>query len=149
MSISIAPASAPAEIGAKPKRRWQHRSDEKQQPTSKDAADDGAKRILVCVRCSQRITSVDNAIEISGLHEHSQVNPHGFIWNFRCFSSAPGCKPSGGPQTEFTWFAGYAWQLENCVDCRLHLGWSFHAEADRFYGLITERLVEVDEDDES
>jgi peptide methionine sulfoxide reductase MsrB len=41
---------------------------------------------------------------------------------------------------EFTWFAGYAWQVGICGNCDAHLGWIFTSDPHRFYGLILERL---------
>lgn len=124
------------------KPRWRKRRPAR----TADRAPDGAGgRALVCARCGHRVTDEAARTERSGLHEHSQVNPHGYIWCFGCFSRAPGCAPRGAPTTEFTWFSGYAWQLAHCRGCDLHLGWMFAGEGDRFWGLITERIVPEDE----
>lgn len=99
---------------------------------------------LVCVRCAHPITDEGARIERSGLHEHSQVNPHGFIWCFGCYSRAPGCLAKGPPSSEFSWFPGYHWQIAHCRGCDLHLGWLFTGPDDRFWGLIVERVVPGD-----
>jgi len=82
---------------------------------------------------------------VDGLHEHTQINPHGFIWSFGCFARAPGCVLVGPPSREFAWFAGHAWQLADCGGCRLHLGWFFSSPERRFHGLIVGRVVEEDD----
>jgi hypothetical protein len=102
----------------------------------------GGGRLLVCARCRHPITTEGERIEIDGLHEHTQINPHGYIWNFGCFASAPGCVPVGRPSHEFAWFAGHWWQIEQCGGCGLHLGWLFGSPERRFHGLIVGRLVE-------
>ena len=107
---------------------------------------DGAGRALVCVRCQRTITTAGDRIEVDGLHEHTQINPHGFIWTFGCFAQAPGCVAVGTPSREFAWFAGHSWQIEDCGGCRLHLGWLFAASERRFHGLIVDRVVEQEED---
>lgn len=88
------------------------------------------------------MTDTDARAERGGLHEHSQVNPHGFIWRFGCWAAAPGCAAIGRPTSEFSWFAGYRWQIGECGGCGLHLGWLFSGDGDRFWGLIVERVVE-------
>jgi hypothetical protein len=101
----------------------------------------GGGRPLVCARCRHPITTDGDRIEIDGLHEHTQINPHGVIWTFGCFASAPGCAPVGGPSREFTWFAGHWWQIEQCGGCGFHLGWLFASPDRRFHGLIVGRIV--------
>jgi hypothetical protein len=130
---------------AKPK--WQYKSEDALGQRERDAQNEDRSSSggieLVCVRCASVITSTASAIEIGGLHEYTQVNPGGFVWNFRCFSTAPGCSPVGNPSSQFSWFAGYTWQVEHCSRCALHLGWRFAGTDDSFHGLITERLVEA------
>jgi hypothetical protein len=136
---------------AKPK--WRHKREEtlgeqpdrQREPHQSDHAGGGSA--LVCVRCEHVITTSESAIEIGGLHEYTQVNPGGYVWNFRCFAAAPGCVCRGAPSAEFSWFPGYAWQVEHCARCDLHLGWRFGGQEPTFHGLITERLVEASRDE--
>jgi len=114
----------------------------------KGAVGDGGERPLRCVRCRRIITSETDRIDIDGLHEYAQINPHGTIWTFGCFARAPGCLPVGAPSSEFTWFAGHTWQIENCRRCELHLGWLFSSPDRQFHGLIVGRVVHEDEPDE-
>jgi|SRR5690349_20272684 len=112
--------------------------------TARRATGGGGKR-LVCAACRRRITDTGARIEVDGLHEHSQVNPHGYVWTFGCYAEAPGCAPVGAPSTEFTWFPGHTWQIAQCLRCGTHLGWLFTGADRRFHGLIVERLAEEDE----
>jgi hypothetical protein len=133
-----------AETFARPK--WQHKQRQsiaRRAPAGHRDAGAGSGRRLVCVRCGHAITSDDQAMTVEGLHEYTQVNPGGFVWNFRCFASAPGCAARGAPSSDFTWFAGHAWQIQHCAGCDIHMGWRFSSPAGVFYGLITERLVEA------
>jgi hypothetical protein len=107
-------------------------------------ADEEGGRDLLCARCRRVITSEADRIAVDGLHEHTQVNPHGFIWSFGCFARAPGCVPVGPPSREFAWFAGHSWQVEECGGCRTHLGWLFACPDRSFHGLIVGRLVADD-----
>src|SRR5687767_11292091 len=84
-------------------------------PARRSQPDDEATgQALLCAGCRHRITTAGDRIAIDGLHEHSQVNPHGFVWTFHCYARAPGCTPVGGPTTEFTWFPGHSWQIAQC-----------------------------------
>ncbi|HWM84730.1 MAG TPA: cereblon family protein [Kofleriaceae bacterium] len=135
------PASAEAEKGARPRggspeARLRDESEELARDTTP----------LVCVRCRRPITTAGERIAVDGLHEHTQINPHGYIWNFGCFAHAPGCVTVGAPSREFAWFPGHAWQIEDCSGCRLHLGWLFVGPDRRFHGLIVGRVVEDDAD---
>jgi hypothetical protein len=127
--------------GDKPARTPRSSTDARVRPTR-----DRAGSAVVCARCRRPITTTGDRIEVDGLHEHTQINPHGFIWSFGCFASAPGCVPVGPPSREFAWFAGHTWQVADCGGCRLHLGWLFSSPERRFHGLIVGRVVEEDDD---
>lgn len=103
-------------------------------------SDTDEERWLYCVDCRARITPASAAAVINGAHEHEFMNPSGLRFTVRCFERAAGCRPDGARSTVWTWFPGFAWQIELCGSCACHIGWSFHA-ATRFYGLIRERLV--------
>jgi hypothetical protein len=102
----------------------------------------GRGRVLACAGCLQPVTTSAARIEVGGCHEHRFTNPAGFQFHIGCFSTAAGCAASGEPSTFFTWFPGYAWQVETCARCRAHLGWLFASAAQRFHGLILDRLLE-------
>lgn len=130
--------------GEKPARTPRSAGNTRVRPAREETGGEG--RPLVCVRCRRPITTANDRIEVDGLHEHTQINPHGFIWSFGCFARAPGCVPVGVQSREFAWFAGHAWQIEDCGGCRLHLGWLFSSPERRFHGLIVGRVVEQDDE---
>ena len=103
-------------------------------------------RILACAYCRRAITTTAARIEVEGSHEHSFRNP--FLLRFRvgCFRTAAGVVAVGEASTEWTWFPPRSWRIEQCRGCREHLGWLFRSAADRFHGLILDRLVEREED---
>jgi hypothetical protein len=68
------------------------------------------------------------------------MNPSGFRFTVACFGVAPGCISEGPRSDVWTWFPGYAWQVELCLGCTRHVGWSFHG-ATRFYGLVRDSLI--------
>ena len=104
--------------------------------------DDSSPR-LRCVRCRAPITTVSERIDVNGRHIHVYDNPADITFEIGCFRKASGCIAAGRPTTEFTWFAGFAWQIALCRTCGGHLGWSFSsAGKPGFYGLIIDRLVE-------
>jgi hypothetical protein len=106
----------------------------------------GGGRALVCADCGHRVASTADRIEVEDAHEHTRKNPHGHVHRFGCFARAPGCEMRGGPSTEWPWFDGFAWEIAVCRRCGLHLGWRFSRGDDAFWGLITKRVAEMDDD---
>ncbi len=106
-------------------------------------ADDPGGDLLLCRQCGHPVTKTGARTLIHGAHRHVFCNPHGHVFEIGCFHSAPGCAHLGPQTAEFTWFAGYAWQIAVCGACRAHLGWRYaHADGSVFYGLILQQLVE-------
>ena len=105
-------------------------------------------QVYRCVNCGSGITTPDDIISVNNTHEHTFVNPDGYIFCIGCFGESMGCLAAGTQTTEHTWFAGHAWQYALCGHCTLHLGWIYHAahggriHGGRFYGLILDRLVQ-------
>jgi hypothetical protein len=125
-------------------RGWRARrkKDERATPAVRIAADDdtGGRGPLVCATCGQRITDEDHRVERGGGHEHTFVNPGGFVYHVACFAVATGCSYAGDPETAFSWFPGYSWQIAACGACRALLGWQFRSSDDVFHGLIVEAI---------
>jgi len=115
------------------------RAEDDAAPTTRHAS------FLACAQCGQRVTVPSARVEVGGAHLHTFTNPHGLRFHIGCFASVAGCVVEGEPTTYWTWFPGYAWQVENCGSCREHLGWRFESAADVFHGLVLDRLIEVDE----
>ena len=99
---------------------------------------DGAE--LVCAACEHRITTVDARVERGGAHEHTFVNPGGFVHHVGCYAIAPGCVHIGAPDPAFSWFPGWTWQIAECGRCRIHLGWIFRCAGEQFHALLVGRL---------
>lgn len=59
----------------------------------------------------------------------------------------PSPNKQGTPETEHSWFPGYAWTIANCRHCYSHLGWRFDAvqgsglQPARFWGLRRPSLI--------
>ena len=95
---------------------------------------------LVCAACRHLITDEDHWIEVNGAHEHTFVNPAGFMYVVGCWRAAPGCAWTGSTETAFSWFPGWSWQVAACARCRAHLGWCYRSPGEQFHGLITAAL---------
>ena len=105
--------------------------------------DPNAERVLRCRPCAEAITRPRDAIEVDGKHTHVFINPAGIPFDIACFAQAPGALVHGEPETDWSWFAGYAWRYANCGACGAHLGWHYVGESP-FFGLIRARLRESD-----
>ena len=101
-----------------------------------------ARRGLFCAACLGFITEPALSLEIGGAHLHTCTNPARLTFTIGCYSDAPGCRRSGRPIAEFTWFEGYCWRLALCAACGRHLGWHFRGSRDSFFGLIVRQLLE-------
>ena len=100
------------------------------------------ERLLLCKNCKNKITSLNNSIEVRGQYKHTFSNPHGFIFEIVCFSLADGCVNQGMLTMEFTWFKGFGWRFALCSNCRIHLGWLYQSGRKKsFYGLISDSLI--------
>jgi hypothetical protein len=105
-------------------------------PTTTDRDDDQ----LRCAVCEHRITQAAYRVERGGAHEHTFVNPGGFVHHIGCFAAAPGCIHIGDTQQAFSWFPGWTWQVALCARCRAHLGWIFRCGGEQFHGLIVSAI---------
>jgi hypothetical protein len=118
------------------------------QPDS-DAHPDGTpseeNRWIVCRQCEQRLTRPSERIPVNGSHSHTFANPSGVVFEIGCFRMVSGLQFIGPPSYEFPWFAGHSWQIVICSACQTHLGWWFRgSETNQFFGLILDRLKEID-----
>ncbi len=92
---------------------------------------------LLCVSCSQAITSERQRTAITGKHVHSFSNPEGVDYEIGCFSNATGVQGFGEATEEWTWFPAYSWTIVCCAGCATHLGWCYqNSSGNSFYGLI-------------
>jgi hypothetical protein len=95
---------------------------------------------LCCARCGHPVTRERHRIAVNGRHEHTRVNPYGFVFHFGCFALAEGCAVAGPPTAEDSWFPGYTWRIAHCAACLAHLGWAFQGDG-AFFGLLLDRLT--------
>lgn len=113
----------------------------REEPEAEETFDE--QTYLLCRQCLAMITTNAERISAGGSHEHAFANPHGIVFEIGCFRNAWGCAAAGSPTDEFTWFAGYFWQVVVCGSCLTHMGWRFTSpDAAGFYGLILDRLIE-------
>ena len=96
---------------------------------------------IFCAHCHHLITTPDEKISVGGAHTHTFTNPHGITYEIGCFRHASGCAQVGESTAQWTWFAGYRWQVAVCAGCQTHVGWSYRSAHDGFSGLILARLV--------
>ena len=101
-------------------------------------------RAVVCAACGHEITRASAAISVAGSHAHTFMNPGGYVFEIVCYREAPGTASAGASSAEWSWFPGYRWKIALCAACRAHLGWSFTSGADRFFGLVQDRIGEGD-----
>ncbi|MDR0477931.1 MAG: hypothetical protein LBH14_08375 [Desulfobulbaceae bacterium] len=134
-------------------RRWLKRlarQDGNWRPSPQLARQDQAKHFaerdqaLRCAHCGHAITHPNQAITVSGGHEHTFVNPAGLVFTVRLFRDTPGCRFHGQPSPEFSWFPGYLWRFALCGGCGRHLGWLFQGPADHFTALIAAAIREAE-----
>ena len=93
------------------------------------------------------VTTADARVSRAGRHQHTCINPSGYVYRIACFRTAPGCVGAGAWSTFYSWFRGYAWQIACCGACSMHLGWAFEPDdpaedAPPFWGLIVDRITE-------
>ncbi len=112
----------------------------KEQSSAQAGTGSGDDDALRCAACGHRITDRAYRVERGGAHEHTFVNPGGFVHHIACYAAAPGCVQIGKTETAFSWFPGWSWQIVECGYCRRHLGWIFRCEHDQFHGLVVSAL---------
>jgi len=102
-----------------------------------------SEKFILCRQCLQIITSKNERIEVEGSHYHTFANPHGIIYDIKCFRSAIGCGYVGDVSNEFAWFKGFGWRIAVCRVCLTHIGWLFSSKSsESFYGLILNRIID-------
>ena len=99
-----------------------------------DAGKIGQKN-LVCAACGHLVTKVSEKIDVRGRHDHSFGNL-GYPVKLGCFGNAPGCTGVERVSHGYSWFPGYAWQIQVCQKCYTQLGWKYMTQHESFYGLI-------------
>ncbi len=96
----------------------------------------------LCRFCRTPVARAEHRVRIDGLLDHVFANPHGHVFEIRCFSRAEGGVPVSFPSSEFSWFKGYEWQVGECGQCHGHLGWFYSRKEASFWGLILDNLIQ-------
>ena len=96
---------------------------------------------LICSECKHPVTKVSERLRVFGRHDHSFRNL-GYLVQLGCFRDAPGCLGVQGISHGYSWFRGYAWQIQVCRNCYTQLGWKYMSADESFYGLIFKTLKE-------
>lgn len=103
---------------------------------------------IVCADCRYVLAERAAPVVVSGRHVHERENPHGFSFRFGCFAGAPGTRLVGAPELAHSWFPGLPWQIALCGGCGVHVGWRWAGGAQRFFGLVLDRVeIEAGEPD--
>jgi len=70
------------------------------------------------------LSTVDANENVLNVTVQTLVNPHGARFDLITVQSAS-TRLHGKPETEASWFDGYAWTVSACPRCGRHLGWKF------------------------
>ncbi len=94
----------------------------------------------LCAWCLNRVANENDRFSYCGKDEFAFSNPEGIQFEIITFSRTLGCRESGVPTLDYTWFEGHAWSYCQCAACGQHLGWHYSGQF-QFAGLIKCRLV--------
>jgi hypothetical protein len=96
---------------------------------------------LVCASCGRLVTTVSEKMEVRGRH-HYDFPYYGHIVRLGCYRNSPGCVGVERISNGYSWFRGYAWQIQLCRNCYTQLGWKYMSQDASFYGLVFKLLRE-------
>ncbi|MFH1491568.1 MAG: cereblon family protein, partial [Pseudomonadota bacterium] len=113
-----------------------------------DDHDQMGETTLICASCSHPVTKVSEKTDALGRHDHA-FSYYREIVRLGCFRNAPGCLGVERISHGYSWFRGYAWQIQVCRNCFTQLGWKYISPDDSFYGLIFNTLREEKPGEES
>jgi hypothetical protein len=94
----------------------------------------------LCTGCLNRVANEKDRFKYDGKAEFTFSNPEGIRFGIITFSQTMGCRETGVPTLDHTWFPEHAWSFCQCDRCQMHLGWFYSGPHD-FVGLIRNRLV--------
>ena len=104
-------------------------------------------RHLCCAACGHPVTKVSEKIEIRGMHEWA-FPLYNEIVQLGCYRNADGCIGVRQVSSGYSWFRGFAWQIQVCGNCYTQLGWKYIAPEESFYGLMFHTLRDETPDTE-
>src|SRR5512136_2406706 len=76
----------------------------------------------LCVLCHNRVANERDRFPIGGKDQFTFTNPEGLRFDIITFSETHGCRQTGTPTLEHTWFPGHRWSYCQCGECGQHLG---------------------------
>jgi hypothetical protein len=94
----------------------------------------------LCAWCLNRVANESDRFAYDGKDEFTFSNPEQIRFAIITFARTLGCRQTGVPTLEHTWFAGHAWSFCLCDRCGQHLGWYYTGQHE-FAGLIKARMV--------
>jgi hypothetical protein len=103
---------------------------------------------LVCAACGHPITKVAEKVDVRGRHNYGFTNL-GYLVQLGCYRNAPGCVGINRVSNGYSWFRGYAWDIQLCENCYTQVGWKYMGPEDSFYGLVFKMLHEADPKEEA
>jgi cereblon len=84
--------------------------------------------LIRCKKCQTVIARRSDMLVMSSEGPlGAYVNPQGYVHEIMTLYSANGLALIGLPETEYSWFPGYAWTIADCVTCETQMGWLFTA----------------------
>ena len=101
----------------------------------------------VCANCHTPVSDASCLLVIQGdSPNHYFANPDGLLFEILTFSWCQNLLDGSPSVWQNTWFAGYSWTVQYCSGCQIHMGWRYDgsAEPTRFYGIVRERLIEIE-----
>src|SRR5262249_24389138 len=90
--------------------------------------------------CLNGVANEKDRFKNEGKDEFTFTNPAGIAFEIITFSQTLGCRQTGVPTFDHTWFEEHAWSFCQCDRCGQHLGWYYSVQHE-FVGLIKDRLV--------
>lgn len=100
----------------------------------------------VCAACRTPVSDASRKVVIQGESPyHFFANPEGILFEILTLSWCQNLRDGSPSIWQDTWFAGYAWTVQYCSGCQMHMGWRYDgpSEPNRFYGIVRQRLVEA------
>jgi hypothetical protein len=94
----------------------------------------------LCGWCLNHVAKERDRFSYEGRDEFVFTNPRGISFEIITFLQTIGCRETGEPTLEDTWFPGYSWSFCLCDRCGQHLGWCYSG-THAFVGLIKDRIV--------
>lgn len=106
-----------------------------------ESDEDWRQTRLLCAACGHPVTQVAQKKDIFGRHDHAFPYFNQVV-QLGCYAEAPGCLSVERISYGYSWFRGYAWQIQVCQNCYTQLGWKYTSPDDAFYGLVFHALRE-------